>query len=124
MINYQSIPEFEKDFKALAKRFKTLHEDFEILKKFVLELYYLHGIDSKAFVPIKGFCQEKYESNKIKKFTCKALKGNGAASGLRVIFVWDKQTQTITFVEIYFKADQENENKGRLKNFLKQSYTQ
>lgn len=32
-INYSSIPEFEKDFKKLEKRYRTLSEDFENMKK-------------------------------------------------------------------------------------------
>ena len=30
MINYRTISAFDKDFKALAKRFKTLPDDFDI----------------------------------------------------------------------------------------------
>lgn len=39
MINYKEIPEFKKDFKVLHKRFKTLNEDFEKMKKYVLEVF-------------------------------------------------------------------------------------
>ena len=37
-INYSSIPEFEKDFKKLEKRYRTLSEDFENMKKNLIEV--------------------------------------------------------------------------------------
>lgn len=40
MINYEFLPEFEKDFKALFKRFQTLDSDFERFKKFSLEPHF------------------------------------------------------------------------------------
>ncbi len=122
MIKYKTIPEFDKDFKALSKRFKTLPDDFETLKRFILETHYEQDIPTTAFLPIEGCCAQEYTSNKIKKFACKSLKGKGSASGLRVIFVWDKESRAVTFIEIYFKADQENENKKRLKEFLTNHY--
>ena len=122
MINYKTIPTFDKDFKALSKRFKTLSEDLDILKKFILETHYEQNVPTTAFLPIEGYCGSNYTSNKIKKFACKSLKGRGSASGIRIIFVWDKESRTITFVEIYFKADQENENRKRLEDFLEHFY--
>ncbi len=122
MINYKTIPAFDKDFKALSKRFRTLPEDLEVLKKFILETHYEQDIPTTAFIPIEGYCGSDYTSNKIKKFACKSLKGKGSASGIRIIFVWNKESRTVTFVEIYFKADQENEDCRRLEDFLKNHY--
>ena len=50
-----------------------------------------------------------------------SLKGKGAASGIRVIFVWEEEKQLVSFIEIYYKGDQENENRERLKEFIKNS---
>jgi hypothetical protein len=36
-INYNKIPEFDRDFKKLIKRFKTLESDFELMKKNLLQ---------------------------------------------------------------------------------------
>ena len=48
MLNYLTIPEFDKDFKKLTKRFRTLPNDFEIMKipAFVLDRKFL----TKLFV--------------------------------------------------------------------------
>ena len=120
-INYNTIPEFEKDFKKLSKRFKTLERDFELMKKNLLEVHYLKGIPvpPKALVDIEGFCNDCYKSQKVRKFACASLKGKGGNSGIRVILVYEKDEQKITFIEIYFKGDSENEDGERLKKFVR-----
>ena len=118
MINYVTISEFNKDFKSLLKRFKSLEKDFENMKKYTLETYYEKGQPTTAFVPIEGFCSENYTSNKVRKFSCMTLKGRGAASGIRVIFVWEESKRQVTFIEMYFKGDKENEDRERLGNFI------
>ena len=122
MIEYVATPEFQKDFKSLLKRYKSLEKDFENMKKYTLETFYEQGKATTAFVPIEGFCGEGYTSNKIRKFSCMALKGRGAASGIRVIFVWEEELRKITFIEMYFKADQENEDRVRLTKFIKENF--
>ena len=118
MINYTKLPEFNKDFKLLLKRFKSLETDFEYMKKYTIETFYVKGEPTTAFVPIEGFCDENYKSNKVRKFSCRTLKGRGAASGIRVIFVWEEEKRLITFVEIYFKGDKVNEDRKRLQDFI------
>lgn len=119
MINYITIPEFNKDFKTLLKRFKSLEKDFDNMKKYTLETFYEKSQPTTGFVPIEGFCSENYTSNKVRKFSCMALKGRGAASGIRVIFVWEESKRNITFIEMYFKGDKENEDRNRLERFIK-----
>ena len=118
-INYCSTPEFDKDFKRLLKRFRTLKEDFEIMKKAAIETYHLLNIQTQSIVTIQNFCGQNYLSMKVRKMACKSLKGKGVQSGLRVIYVYEPQKEKITFVEIYYKQDQENEDKERLKKLLK-----
>jgi hypothetical protein len=38
-MNYEELPEFERDFKKLKKKFRTLTEDFELLKKASIEIF-------------------------------------------------------------------------------------
>ena len=124
IINYASIQEFDKDFQRQEKRFKTLDKDFELMKKMLLEPHFISGVPvpSKALVDIEGFCSEDYKSKKVRRFTCASLKGKGGNSGIRVIFVYEKteDTHKITFIEIYFKGDQPNEDRERLAKFLKE----
>jgi hypothetical protein len=53
-----------------------------------------------------------------KKFACKSLKGKGAKSGIRIIYAYFEQEDTIEFIEIYFKGDKENEDKERIKKYF------
>ena len=123
-INYYTLPEFDRDFKRLGKRFRTIEKDFTLMKKMLLEPHFLLGQPTApmALVDIEGFCVEKYLSKKVRKFACASLKGKGGNSGIRVIFVYEKteDTHKITFIEIYFKGDQPNENRERLAKFLKE----
>jgi len=120
---YSSIAEFEKDFKKLEKRFRTLKDDFENMKRSLLEVHYLKNtpLPANALVDIKGCCGEKYKSQKVRKFACKSLKNLGNRSGIRIIFVIEfskNKDFKITFIEIYYKGDKENEDKTRLLNFI------
>lgn len=123
MPNYFAIVEFEKDFKKLEKRFRTLRDDFENMKRSLLEVHYLKNIPlpANALVDIKGCCGEKYKSQKVRKFACKSLKNLGNRSGIRIIFVIEfseNKDFKITFIEIYYKGDKENEDRARLLNFI------
>ena len=119
MINYELLPEFEKDFKSLQKKFRTLDDDFERFKKYSLETHFEQKIETTAFVKIEGMCGESYTSYKVRKFACRSLKGKGNQSGIRIIILWEEISRTITFVEIYFKGDKSLEDKERLKDAIK-----
>ena len=114
MLKYQNTSQFDKDFKKLLKKFRTLDVDFENLKKYSIELYYLNNIDNNSIFLIPDFCSEKIQICKIKKIACKSLKGRGSQSGLRIIYAYFIKTNTIEFIEIYFKGNQTNHNKGRI----------
>ena len=115
MISYKTLPEFNKDFKSLLKRFRTLESDFETFKKYTIEAFYDLRFPTTAFIPIEGFCGEDYVSNKVRKFACKSLPGRGSQSGIRIIFVCQEKPRRVTFVEIYFKGDKTEEDRARLK---------
>ena len=119
-INYNKIPEFEKDFKKLEKRYRTLGADFENMKKNLLEAHYIKDapLPPNALVDIEGMCKDNYRSKKVRKFACKSLKNLGNRSGIMVIFVLEEEILKITFIEIYYKGDKEIEDKERLKRFL------
>ncbi len=120
-IKYSSILEFEKDFKKLEKRYRTLSDDFQNMKKNLLDVHYVKGspLPPNTIVDIEGLCGETYKSKKVKKFACKSLKNLGNRSGIRVIFVLEPDDLKITFIEIYHKSDKTIENKERLKEFIK-----
>lgn len=118
-MNYNSTNEFNHDFKKLFKKFSSLKEDLETNKQYRIELFHCKEIDSKSIFEIKGVGNtEKLKFFKVKKFQCKALKGRGSKSGIRLIYAYFPAEQKIIFIEIYFKADQTNENKQRIIDFI------
>jgi hypothetical protein len=118
-MKYSETDEFAKDFKKLSKRLKTLAGDFETMKKNAIEFYHLKKIDNKSVFPIPGFCSEKILICKVKKFACRSLSGRGCRSGLRLIYAYQKEQEEVIFIELYFKSDQVNEDRDRIKEYLK-----
>ena len=118
-VNYKEIPEFQKDLKSLSKKYPSLVGDLNLAKIAAIELFHIHKINNLSVFPIPNFCSEEVQICKIKKFACKSLKGRGAKSGIRVIYAFHSRTLTVNFIEIYFKADQENESRERIKEYLK-----
>ena len=118
-INYGETPEFQKDFKKLLKKFKSLENDIELARIAAIEFYHIQKINNSSVFPIQGFCTEEIHISKIKKFACKALKGRGSKSGIRVIYAFHCGKYRVDFIEIYFKGEKENEDEDRIKKYLK-----
>jgi len=118
-INYGETPEFQKDFKRLFKKFKSLEDDLELAKVAAIELFHIQKVNNLSTFPVQGFCAEKIQICKIKKFACKALKGRGSKSGIRIIYAFHCENCQVDFIEIYFKGKKENEDRERIKEYLK-----
>jgi len=113
------LPEFEKDFKKLSKRFKTLPDDLNIFIKTQLNLFHKIKEDNKGIFQISNLGIESPSIFKARKFASRALKGRGVNSGLRVIYAYFEEEDRIEFIEIYFKGAQENEDRERILNHYK-----
>jgi len=114
----RKLAEFKKDFKKLAKKFKTLDDDIETFINKQLKLTHKLGIDNKGVVHISGLGIKIPRIYKAKKFACKALKGRGGMSGIRIIYAYYEKEDVVEFIEIYFKGDKANEDKKRIiKNY-------
>lgn len=112
---FNELIEFEKDLKNLLKKYRTLNEDLAevktILKKKPQERPpFSFRIDNLGLQT----CVIK-----VKKIACKALKGRGVNSGLRLIYAYFEAKKKITFIELYHKNDKENEDKQRILNNFK-----
>jgi len=114
-MTFDELAEFEKDLKNLLKKYRTLNDDLEVLKK-VLEV-------TPNERPPFSFRIDNLGLNtciiKVKRIACKALKGRGVNSGLRLIYAYFPDEQKITFIELYHKNDKENEDRKRVAdNFI------
>ena len=108
------LEEFERDFKKLSKKFRSLYEDLENFIKVQLYIFHKSGIDNGGIFQLTGLTFTTPKVYKAKKFACKALKGRGVHSGIRIIYAYFEPEDRIEFIEIYFKADQANEDRRRI----------
>ena len=79
---------FSKDLKKLLKRYRSLEDDLENFIKAQLFAYHKLQVDNHGVFPINNLGFESPQVYKAKKFACKALKGKGAKSCIRVIYAY------------------------------------
>lgn len=108
-ISFNELPEFRKEYKWLGKKYKSLTNDLQEFRS-VVSVVPLGN--SKHFNIITQ--NEALYIIKARLF-CRYLKG----SSLRVIYAYFEQEQRIEFIELYFKGKKENEDHGRIKEYLK-----
>jgi len=108
-MNFSETNVFSKDFKRLSKKYKSLPDDLFEFKKVILKFPLGTG---KHFVILTA--TETVKIVKARLF-CRYLKG----SSLRIIYAYNVDKQRIEFVELYFKGDKENEDRKRIKNYIK-----
>ncbi len=108
-MNFDEPPDFQKEFKRLSRKYRTLGDDLEKLKEVLLATPCGVG---KNFVII-------YSSSLIKivkaRMACRALRDRS----LHIVYAYFEQEQRIEFIELYFKGDKENEDSERIKAYLK-----
>lgn len=114
-IQFEELLEFKKDLKQLLKKFRTLNDDLEVVKQ---DLNDEPGESPPFSYRINGLGIETCVI-KVKKIACKALKGRGVNSGLRLIYAYYEKEEKIIFVELYHKNDKENEDKNRITDNFK-----
>ena len=114
-MEFETLPEFDKDLKKLLKKYRTLNSDLDDVKR-VLHVrpdaqppfsFRIDGLGIKSCVI------------KIKKIASDSFKGRGANSGFRLIYAYFKEEARIIFVELYHKNDKENEDRQRILNNFK-----
>jgi hypothetical protein len=114
-MEFDQLPEFNKDLKQLLKKYRTLNGDLQEVK-----IILKNKPDERPpfSFRIDGLGLETCVI-KVNKIACKALKGSGVNSGLRLIYAYFKDEQKITFVELFHKNDKENEDRERIINNFK-----
>lgn len=121
MTDFFRLPEFDHDMKKLSKDFRSLEEDLGI---FSVALAARIPAGLPGIVQIANLGTDVSDPVfKVRKFRCQSLKGRGSNSGLRVIYAFDPAADSITFIEIYFKGNQENEDRERILRYIKSRAT-
>ncbi|MDD2413247.1 MAG: hypothetical protein PHR79_10085 [Bacteroidales bacterium] len=112
---FDELEEYKKDLKGLLKKYRTLNDDIKVVKQ-VLEIMpnerppFSFRIDNLGIETC---------IIKVKMIACKALKGRGVNSGLRLVYAHFPADQRIVFIEMYHKNDKENEDRQRILNNFK-----
>jgi hypothetical protein len=124
-VNFDQTDEFAKDVKQLSKKWRTLASDIEYVKPRLAKLYI--GQDPQALSDLRSsFFNGKratilhmlQNGNEIVKMRLDvAMLGNSDKA--RLIFVAIKQSNTITFIELYAKNEKERENMARIRRYMK-----
>lgn len=109
MNNFNELEEFEKEFKRLFKKYKTLNDDFEKFKQVIIATP--TGI-GKNFVIIHSLQNVKIVKARM---ACRTLRDRS----LRVVYSYYEREQKVEFIEIYFKGEKENEDRERIKEYLR-----
>jgi mRNA-degrading endonuclease RelE of RelBE toxin-antitoxin system len=109
-MNILELEEYLKDLKKLTKKYRTLTEDMEVVKKVLLvnpneRPPFSFRIDNLGI----GTCVIK-----VKKIASKSFKGKGVNSGFRLIYAHFERDKRIVFVELFHKSYKEIEDKDRI----------
>ena len=109
MSHFSRLPDFEKEFAKLSKKYRSLREDIKTFESFIAENP--TGLGKNFTIIHSG------DNIKIIKarMMCKSLKNRS----IRVIYCSHNDMVTFVHIEIYFKGDKENEDGERIKEYLK-----
>ena len=114
-IKFIRCDEFDKDFKHLSKKYKSLEKDFEDVLKVFNQVWInfphierINNLWNDITIPVY----------KMRRVWCESLK---KSSKLRIIFAYDEKSQEIKliqFIEIYAKWESEVEDRERIRKYL------
>lgn len=124
MLNFDEVPEFQRDVKQLKKLWRSIPSDIEKVKSVIERLYVpLEGIDIKDFRD-QFFgtrratiltSTDKYEVVKM-RLDCASL-GNDKKT--RLVFIAACNATGVELIQLYAKNSNEREDAKRLKKYLK-----
>ena len=108
MVHSNYLPEFEKEFKRLLKKYRSLNQDIKNFERFIFENP--TGI-GKNFIIIHNAPSFKIVKA---RFSCESLRNRD----IRIIYAYHEDKFEFIYIEIYFKGDKENEEKDRIKKYI------
>lgn len=124
-MNFSEAPEFKKEVKKLAKRWRSIPEDIEAVKMYILPLYEQLTADvdvteyrREFFAGRKAAILKTNDSAEVIKMRLDVA-SIGRNDKVRIIFVAIRTTETITFIELYAKNDKDREDEKRIKKYIK-----
>ena len=114
-MTFEELEAFGKDLKKLLKKYRTLEDDMSVVKQVLTA-------EPKERPPfsfrVDGLGLETCVI-KVKKIACRAMRGKGVNTGLRLIYAHFEEEKRIVLVELYYKGDKENEDRERIMKYFK-----
>jgi len=117
-MNFETVPEFEKDIIRLEKKYPSIKDDLERAKK-VLEIrpHRMPGAVRVSYREVK--IRSDVKVYKLRRFYCKSLRKGGLKSGIRIIYGAFLSKPKITLGEIYREEKKKNDcDLQRLKRYF------
>lgn len=108
----KKLPEFEKEFKRLTKKYHSLAEDFVDFEKLLVNF-------PRDNIRIEWLWENiRWEFYKVKKFRCQSIARQSQNSGIRIIYRYLEESSLIelTYIEIYHKNQKPNHDIERIKS--------
>lgn len=106
----EELGEYKKDLKKLSKKYRTLLEDMEVVKKVLI-------VNPKERPPFSFRIDNLGIETciiKVTKIASRSFKGKGVNSGFRLIYAHFEGDSKIVLVEIYHKSNKGIEDKERI----------
>lgn len=123
MLNFDVAPEFEKDVKNLKKKWRSIPNDIENVKRAIVPLYVsIDGVDMKEFRD--AFFGTNRATILLSNDNCEVVKMRLDCAALgndkktRLVFVAIIAENTVKFIELYAKNGNEREDVRRLRRYL------
>lgn len=107
-IKYSQHNRFDRQLKKLMRKYHSLNEDLDIAKRYSIEAYHIDDKNNESIWLIPQFDTKTIKIYKIKKFSCRTLKGKGVKSGIRIIYAFYPEKLEIEFLEIYYKEKKDS----------------
>lgn len=108
MMHFNELSQFSKEFRQLSKKYLSLALDLDEFKKIITVIPFGTGKHFNVIARSGGVAIIKA------RLFCRYLRG----SSLRMIYSYIRQTNTVEFIELYFKGNKKNEDRERIKRYL------
>lgn len=108
-MHFNELPEFRKELKRLGKKYKSLPDDLQEFCNVVSAVPLGNGKHFNVITQTEIVCIVKA------RLFCKYLRG----TSLRIVYAYFEQEQRIELIELYFKGEKKNEDRERIKEYLK-----
>ena len=123
-MNFSEAPEFKKEIKSLAKKWRSIPSDIKAAEQYILPLYIKldKGVDIEQYRTT--FFNGKtatilHSENSIEVVKMRLdVECLGRNDKVRIVFVAIKNKDEIMFVELYAKNEKSREDERRIKKYL------